>query len=306
MKDVTETGSAAPESAEPAAQGWYFYGITARDDQLAVQVKRVHGMARGGALEVIEQDMVAALVQPVPLDEFGPAALAAHVEDMAWIEAAARRHHEAIVALHQQRALLPARFGAVYPTPEALRDVLAETRDALRAHLARVEGCEEWDVRLFSDRTALFRCLEATYPELVALRAEMEAATPGRAYLLRRKLDDAQARAAEETLRALAEEAYEHLARHARASQVNPHAQSAQHARDSGAAIGEEAAGEDEVLRADFLVPRAGVDAFTRAMEVFVAAHEGTRWTCSGPWPIYSFAVPLTPQSEVDAKEGTL
>lgn len=303
MADVTDVGGTEPNGDQTSPQGWYFYGITARDDTLADQVKSIHQMAHGEALRVIEAGAVAVVVQPVPLNEFGPETLAARLDDIAWIEAAARRHHDVIAALHQRRALLPARFGAVYPSLEALRSILADMHDTLRAHLERVEGCDEWGMRLYSDRAVLLRSLDAAYPALAELRSELEVAAPGRAYLLRRKLDDACEQAAHESLRALAEDAHNYLICQTRAVQFSPRAHSAQRARSSSTAD-ERAGGEDEVLRADCLVPRADRDAFTGALEAFAAEHQGMRWMCSGPWPPYSFAMPLAGQSDDHSEKG--
>jgi len=80
---------------------------------------------------------------------------------------------------------------------------------------------------------------------------------------------------------AVAQAAYEHLARWAVAGQVTQPTRSAPAAHD-----------EIEVLRAAFLVQRASADTFLAELRSCVESREGVHCAYSGPWPPYSFAVP--------------
>jgi gas vesicle protein GvpL/GvpF len=64
------------------------------------------------------------------------------------IAAAAVAHGRVVEALAGLAdPVLPARFGSVHPSPEALADALASNSDALAAALRAVEGCVEVGVR---------------------------------------------------------------------------------------------------------------------------------------------------------------
>jgi hypothetical protein len=263
-------------AADSAARGWYLYGITTRET--AAELAGSLTMDTGEPLLMLAQDRLVAIVRPVPLAEFSAGALQARAQDFAWLEAMARDHNQVVARIHQAGPVLPVKFGSVYPDRAALQAALAEMHDALLAQLQRLEGCDEWGVRLYADRLAVER-LAGEDPPLQRLKEELAAASPGRAYLLKRKLADTVADLAEQALRNLAQGSYARLAGHAVAGQISPRAQKA---ADEG--------GEREVLHAAFLVQRANTDDFLQEMQRLVQEQEGLRCDYSGPWPPYSFA----------------
>src|SRR5438067_5954977 len=91
--------------------GWYLYGITRRGWNPPAA-----DPAGGGnePVRTLETELLAAIVRPVRLSEFDEDALQASSSHPAWLETIARTHNEVIAAVHQERAVLPAKFGAVY------------------------------------------------------------------------------------------------------------------------------------------------------------------------------------------------
>jgi hypothetical protein len=156
---------------------------------------------------------------------------------------------------------------------------LASSHDALLAQLDRLEGCDEWAVHIYADRASVQRRAAAQHPSIRQLRDDLGTARPGRAYFLKRKLATELATATNQGLDELAQAAYDQLRRSAVAGQISPSARSAS---DNDAEV--------ELLRAAFLVPRSGTDAFIQAVDTFAAGQEGVRSQYSGPWPPYSFA----------------
>ncbi len=256
--------------------GWYLYGITTR--QTATALTGNLAMDTGEPLLVLEQGKLATITRPVPLAEFSAEALQARAHDLAWLEAMVREHNLIVARIHQAGAVLPVKFGAVYPNSEALQGALAETHDTLLAQLQRLEDCDEWGVRLFADRQAMQRLADA-HPALQQRKVELGAASPARAYLLKRKLADEMAAITEDALRDLARASYDRLARHALASQISPRSQKAA-----------DGTGEREALHATFLVQRAHIERFLEEAQHLEAEQDGLRCACSGPWPPYSFA----------------
>ncbi len=265
----------APAS-QNSERGWYLYGITSR--QTASKLTPSLATDAGEPVQAFEQGELAALVRPVALADFRPETLQARAEDLAWLEAMVRDHHQVVERIHEAGAVLPVTFGAVYPDRETLLAALAEQHDALLAQLEQLEGCDEWGVRLFADRQALQR-LAGEYPALQQIKDEVAAASPGRAYLLKRKLADELTGATEEARVDLARTSYERLARCAVAGQSSPPPQQTA-----------EEMGERAVLSATFLVQRAGSDQFLEEVQQLGEEQAGLRCEYSGPWPPYSFA----------------
>jgi hypothetical protein len=284
----------------PAADewGWYLYGITRRgavattppergySDRGKVELALDLEGDEGAPVQVLDCGALAAIVRRVPLAQFSEEALRARHDDTAWFAAVARRHNQVIAALHQQQAILPAKFGSIYARAEDVQTAVAEAQEALLAQLERVEGCDEWAVHVYAARPAIAQRVAAAHLTIQQLQHDLAAASPGRAYLLQRQLDKERAAAMDQALRELAQAAYEHLARGAVAGRVTPPARSTP-----------EAHGEGEILRAAFLVRRARADTFLAEVRSCLEGRDGVRCDYSGPWAPYSFAVPIEEES---------
>jgi hypothetical protein len=219
------------------------------------------------------------VIRPVLLAEFGAEALEERAADPGWLEAVVRGHNDVIAAIHRVQAVLPARFGSVYADLEDLRAALEDGHDALQAHLRRLEGTDEWAIHVYAERPVVEQWAAAESPDVDRLQREIATARPGRAYFLQRKLADERAAAIDRAFSDLAQTAYDHLATYALAGQSNPLTRVTQRAKD-----------EVEILRAAFLVPRAGVDTFLSEVRALGDRKAGLDADYSGPWPPYSFA----------------
>jgi len=277
-EDTLPQAQAANQPAPAADRGWYLYGITRRGAVDTIRpergdVDRSEAEAaidpggdedEGEPLQVLHCGALAAIVRRVPLARFSEEALRAHGDDTAWIAEMARRHNQVIAAIHQEQAILPAKFGSVYARAEDVQAAVAGAHDALLAQLERVEGCYEWAVHVYADRAAIEQRVVAAHPTIQALQQEIAAASPGRAYLLQRKLGEERAATTDQALREMAQAHYEHLARGAVAGQLTQPTRSAPAAH-----------GEIEVLRAAFLVQRASADTFLAELRSCVESREG-------------------------------
>ena len=229
-------------------------------------------------MQALEQGKLAAVAEPVLLAEYRPEALQERAQNLAWLEAMVRGHNQMVERIHQKGAVLPVKFGAVYPDRKALLAALAERHDDFLAQLQRLQHCDEWGIHLYADRQAIQR-LAVEHPALQQIKDELAAASPGRAYLLKRKLSDEMVAISEEALNDLARTSYKRLERFAVAGQNNPRSQKAP---------GE--AGEQELFHATCLVQRANLATFLEEVQRLAEEQEGLRCEYSGPWPPYSFA----------------
>ena len=182
-----------------------------------------------------------------------------------------------VAELHRQGTVLPVKFGCVYASTTELLEALDGRREAILVGLKRLDGCDEWGIRLYADRKYVAATAALDQPAVRDLGDQMKKARPGAAFFLRRKLADALAAATEQSLSDIAQAGYDHLAALAVASRLSDR---------SGATI---AGSDPEILRAAFLVWRSAEDAFIEGVQRFVAEREGVRCEYSGPWPPYSF-----------------
>jgi len=241
--------------------GWYVYGVVDGDRVLDDPAGRVH---------VVSNGRIAAVAASVDLSEFDE--LPDRLNDEEWLEAKARDHESVLRAAAAGGPVVPLRFGAVYRRQEDVVQLLDERADELVADLDRVRGHVELGVKGFVARKRL-------EDSLASDRSAAGAATPGRAYLERRRAereveDDASAIVAD-----AARSAHARLLERAVTGVLNrPHPREL-----TGRA-------EEMFLNAAYLVPagdrslHAEVDALTRAYAPLALSFEVT-----GPWPPYNF-----------------
>lgn len=177
-------------------------------------------------------------------------------------------------------ALVPLRFGTVYPDDESIvRDLLEARRDQLDALLQRVEGRVEARLKAFYAEEAILAEIVAEQPKVAELHRRTQALPADATYYERIRLGELIAAAlsakgrrdAERILSRLAPLAADHCV------EDEPH--------------------EWSVLTASFLLERPALDEFHRAVaELADADEERLQLRCLAPLPSYSFvAIPLEP-----------
>jgi hypothetical protein len=280
------SSSAAPTLHE---DGWYLYGITRRNPAGGAPAwtrGAEHDLAETPLIpspdhewvQLLERGNLAAVVRRVTLADFSAEALQAHLSDPAWLETSVQLHNAVVRAVHQEQAILPAKFGAVYARRADLTEAMERNHSALLAQLEQLDGCDEWAVHVYVNHRIVQTQLRAEH-DADPVHQQLAASRPGHAYFLRRKLDDDLAAKAARITEQVALTAYQRFARLATAA----HAE--RPASPSGATDG-----ETEVLRAALLVCRERSEDFVA--DVRACAGDGLGWRCtaSGPWPPYSFA----------------
>ena len=274
--------------AEEGVGALYVYCVGARDELAPLFGGELPDAMEGAsAVELVEREDLAAVACAVPLADYGEGALEARLTDAAWTATRALRHERAVEHFARRATVLPLRFGTIYLSRENVARMLEERRVQLRATLARLEGREEWGLNVYVERARLREQVASVSERLREMEEAAAASPPGRAYLLRKKVDtlrDEEARA--ETRRA--------------ASVIESELASA---CDGSARlrVHKDEAGEqgDTAARLAFLVRREGFEDFRAAAERLAERYTplGFRFELTGPWPPYNFA-------EGDGEEG--
>ena len=200
----------------------------------------------------------------VPLDRYGSGPLEASLRDLDWVASMALAH-EAVVE-HFVRAaaatVIPMKLFTMFATDARAAAEMGKRRRELERVFDRIEGCEEWGVRVL--RGEARRAGSNTRPET------------GAAFLAARKQARDESKQAILAVVEAADAAFAALSEIAR-----------ERTRRSGDEIG----GVAPVLDAAFLVParrRSRFHAAARRVAKQVA-DRGGRMTLTGPWPPYNF-----------------
>src|SRR5207253_11230744 len=88
--------------------------------------------------------------------------------------------------------LVPLSFGTVFRDAEGVTRMLRERAGDIGPRFAALRGQAEWIAVVRRDLAAAKAAVESGSEALRALRAEIAAAPPGRAYLVTRRLDETQ------------------------------------------------------------------------------------------------------------------
>ncbi|GGT08437.1 GvpL/GvpF family gas vesicle protein [Streptomyces chromofuscus] len=249
----------------------YVYGVVrpspaVEGDALAA----VRGVA-GAPVTLVRHGDLAAAVSPVPRSDFSEAALRAHLEDLEWLEAVARAHHQVVETLGAHTTVLPLRLATVYLDDARVRDMLDERQRTLTGLLDRLADHVEWGVKVYADASP-----GATAPPPAGAARETD---PGRAYLRQRRQqrharEDAWSSAAD-AVRRIQEGAGDLAVAHAR------------HRPQQGRLAG----GSGENIANDaYLVPRERAEEFRERILRAAEGLAGVRVEVTGPWVPYSFA----------------
>ncbi|MFB4310263.1 GvpL/GvpF family gas vesicle protein [Actinomadura sp. GTD37] len=294
--------TAARPPGDPAGTAVYLYGVArgldpaALGDAPGVAGSPVRGVAAGG---------LTALVSTVALADYGEAALRANLEDLAWLEATARAHHDVVDRAAHAAPTAPVRIATIYRDDARVAEVLAAQGDRFTEILDLISGRSEWGVKAYADaETMRGDAPTADAPAtgepsgggtdpgggLVRGAEPLTGPQPaagggvGTAYLRRRQEErrrraDAGRRVAEQ-----ADAVHAELADHAVASRHHP----PQDPRLSGRAGA-------QILNVAYLLDEEQVEGFLAVTRAAGERLQGIEVEVTGPWPPYSFIDTATP-----------
>lgn len=171
----------------------YVYAI-AREavtpDAEAVDGSRRFGAATMGAL--------AAIFTPVDASAFSQEVIDQRAGDLEWLGAIGYRHQAVMAGLMKQTAIVPLRAFTLFSSEEAVRNYLTEHAELLDKTLTRLDGKQEWTLRIELDPAKWSDAITGRVASLRDLQQEIETAAPGRAFLLKKKLGDEKKRASQQ------------------------------------------------------------------------------------------------------------
>jgi hypothetical protein len=219
-------------------------------------------------VEGVEHDGLVGLVSSVDLDEFGEEGLRRNLERLDWLEMAARGHDAVVQAAAALAPTAPMRLATIFRDDDGVRRRLAEQHDRISAVLDRVEGHQEWSVKVLTRQEADGGGHTGGPP------------SSGAEYLRRRREEQLARESGQQAAHLVAERVHEALVGVAVASRRLP----PQDPRLTGHT-------GTMVHNAAYLVPQDGSDAFSDAVAELTADNGDVLIDARGPWPPYSFAV---------------
>jgi Gas vesicle synthesis protein GvpL/GvpF len=242
----------------------------------------------GGRPRLVEAAGLMAIVEDVGLDECGESALRRNLEDLAWLEAAARAHHRVIDGVGQLAPVMPMRLATVYSDDTGVSTVLAERGADFRQALRRIGTRREWGVKAYAAQPSE----SGGAPGGAAAGPPAAGAGTGAAYLQRRRSELSAHKDARRAALRSAQEVHCELSRLAVENRL--------HAPQAPQLTGTR---EQMILNAAYLLDDERGDDFAAVVSALAEQHPGVRLELTGPWPPYSFAAPEVGEERAEAAE---
>jgi hypothetical protein len=221
---------------------------------------------------------VHAVVAHLPAAEYASDVIEERLQDLGWVGQQGIAHERVVLWFVDHSRILPARLLSLHSGEAALRASLRESSPVLAARLAALGDRREWNLKVSYDSHRLTEHGAQVSAKIRELDAEIDAAPPGRRFLLQRKRSDLLRDEVGRAARRLADELLATLRGHADAVQTLPLA-------------GAEAATGAVVMNAALLVDRTREGGLRADAEAATAtlAKLGVNVSFSGPWAAYRF-----------------
>lgn len=249
----------------------YVYAVT-REPAVA-DSEAVDGSRRFDSVTI---DGIAAVFTPVSAEAFSQEVIDQRANDLEWLGAIGYRHQAVVSDLMKHTAIVPLRAFTLFSSAEALRTYLHDNAGLLRKTLERLDGKQEWTLRLELDAQRWSDAVVDRVPSLRTLQESIAAAPSGKAFLLRKKLDEERRRASREAESLLVAEVEEEVVRRLACEAI------AESRERRGGAF----------PQINMLIDRETESALQSLRDEMLSRYEpeGVILSLSGPWPPYSFA----------------
>ena len=248
----------------------YLYCLvrSAREPSLRAAPAGLPGAGRPRAIDA--GDGLWLVAADAPLERYGEKPIERGLRDLAWVSSVAVPHEAVVEHVAKSGTVVPMKLFTLFRSDTRALEHVAKRRKRIDRLVERIEGREEWGLRVLLDETAALR----------RARDEAQAVAPGApgaAFLLRKKKEHDLAREVIEHARDRADGLFELLA------------VQADDARRRPPPPGE--VGKRVLLDAAFLLQRKKAKAFQTKVraEAKKLADRDYQLTLTGPWPAYTF-----------------
>ena len=181
----------------------YLYAVGRAGHPLPERVEAIDG---GDRLAAVASKGLVAFVTPVDAAEFSQPAIDARSKDIEWLGALGYRHQSVMAALMRGGTIIPLRAFTLFAGEESLRSHLDSEKDKLTKILDRLDGKQEWTLRIEFNPQQWSDALVRRVASLREISSEMDRAATGKAFLLKKKLDEEKKRASREAEESVAAE----------------------------------------------------------------------------------------------------
>ena len=173
----------------------YVYAIARAGHALPERVEAVDGSDH---VDVVRADSLAAFYSSVDAADFSQPVIDARSKDVEWLGRIGYRHQTVMTSLMRGGTVIPLRAFTLFANESSLRNHILKESKKFSTILDRLEGKQEWTLRIEFDPERWSEALVRRVDSLSAIAVEMQRSPEGKAYLLRKKLEEEKKRASRE------------------------------------------------------------------------------------------------------------
>ncbi len=265
--------SEGPRTME-SSKALYLYGVIDHPEVQAV----LEELKAPSPVRCLPISDFGALIRYVTLDEFGEDALKERMKDPKWLEEQVWHHARVLEVAMRFGTVIPMKFLTIFRTEERLLESLLALDESLRQLCGRLQGKEEWGVKVFCDLQCIQAAVEAQNDGVRQLKAQVAGKPSGTAYLIRKQSEELVRREGSLRLAVHLESISCRISSVAHETKFNPTAQ--------------EPSSRQMVLNASLLVSKTSVDSLADELNALRREYlpRGFEFELVGPFPPYSFS----------------
>jgi Gas vesicle synthesis protein GvpL/GvpF len=173
----------------------YVYAVARAAHPMPEGVEAIDGSEH---LASVEANHLCAFYTAVDAADFSQPVIDARSKDVEWLGRIGYRHQSVMAALMRGGTVIPLRAFTLFANETSLRNHLLREENKFSAILDRLDGKQEWTLRIEFDPLRWSDALVRRVDSLREITAEIEKAAAGKAYLLRKKLEEEKKRASRE------------------------------------------------------------------------------------------------------------
>lgn len=261
----------------------YLYCITDKEPNLNGSIELVSG------LYFIDEQGLYAVASKEKEDEFSEENLKKNLSNLDWVKAKATAHERVIEEVMKDTCVVPFKFATLFNTEKSLKTMLNEHEQEFKENLIELAGKEEWGIKIYCDKERLKESLNINNEELLKIDQEISSASPGKAFILKKKREELLEIILNKSLNQYVQESFNQLGRYCQEGRLNR-------------VLPREATGrnEDMILNAAYLVAKDKVARFNQEADRLNSdgKEKGISFDLSGPWPPYNFCQPLSKKTQ--------
>lgn len=260
----------------------YLYGLIPANETQKQSVHDLKGIDGHHDVYTIPINNITAVVCNLNKNEYSEDAIKEKINnDTEWLKEKAFHHHEMLMALHKQFTAIPMKFCTIYENKENLTEVIEKNREKLTNSFARLDGNEEWNLKIYCDDEKLKQHVSQDNSNIDAKKQEISQLSPGRQYFEKKKIDQLLDTELEKEKNTVCESLHQELTGFSLNDTIKRNWSS-------------DVTGTSDTMswNSVYLIPVPLVEDFLERVEQSKdkLLDQGWRFEASGPWPAYHFA----------------